>query len=452
MGIETKQMKDNKFKKYKIYDNSELQSFIARLEDKYPVKVELEKYQNLVNFSQNFAEPYHNWFKYREGFAGKLIEELIKKSGAKKGELILDPFCGSGTTVVVAMMGGYDGLGIDINPMSALVTKVKAQSFSQGKIDKIYTTLQRFSESNIEPDMDSFESVKKFFSFHNFKSLLKIRHFIGTIKDNEIKDFFMVAFLAIIEEVSNRRRDGNGLKTVESKIHDVFSCFDSKMKQMLKDVDSAKKPSAVKGFGIDGSAKEISNALSSINYSNEVGAIIFSPPYANSFDYFESYKMELVLGGFVSDIRSLNTIRKRAVRSFIGGEIQPTYEKFIDLVAEEIEKAIPVKENLTGRKDSRTRKVPNMIKGYFYDMSKTLEECSACLNSGKKCYIVVDQSSYLGKIVPTDLFLAYIGEAKGFKVKNIIVCRPSKTSGQQISKYPYLKEMLRESIVELEKV
>ena len=126
--------------------------------------------------------------------------------------------------------------------------------------------------------------------------------------------------------------------------------------------------------------------------------------------------------------------------------------EFIGWMSDEIETAIPEKEARTGRKDARTRKVPKMIKGYFSDMEKVIAQSAEVLPSGKKCCIVVDQSAYLGRIVPTDLFLAAIAEDYGFKVNEIIVCRNAKTSGQQIRLYPYLKDSLRESIVVLERV
>ena len=50
------------------------------------------RYHNLVNFSENAETPFLNWFRYREGFSGKLIKELIKDSGAQKDEIIVDPF------------------------------------------------------------------------------------------------------------------------------------------------------------------------------------------------------------------------------------------------------------------------------------------------------------------------------------------------------------------------
>ena len=84
-------------------------------------------------------------------------------------------------------------------------------------------------------------------------------------------------------------------------------------------------------------------------------------------------------------------------------------------------------------------------------MEKVISESSKVLSKGKKCCIIVDQSAYLGRIVPTDLFLARIAEEYNFGVEEIVVCRNAKTSGQQIQLYPSLKDSLRESMVVLYK-
>lgn len=95
--------------------------------------------------------------------------------------------------------------------------------------------------------------------------------------------------------------------------------------------------------------------------------------------------------------------------------------------------------------------MPNMIRGYFIDMQRVLEQIYKALSKDKHCYIVVDQSAYVGVIVPTDVVLALIAERIGFTVKKISVCRRASTSGQQLKQYPYLKNTLRESIVCLKK-
>lgn len=433
----------------KIYHSNILQQFILSLERKYCIELAADKYHNLVNFSTNATVPYHQWFKYREGFAGELITELISMSGALPGECIVDPFCGSGTTNVVAILNGYNTLGLDVNPMSAFIANAKINHYRCDDINAVKKYLQQLSTFKDCNFKASYEDIRKYFCERNFSGLVRIKTFIDTLPDSNAKDVLRVSFDSIVIDCSDRKRDGNGLKKRISTVSDVGVFFEEKVNLILKDIETVKPSNLASGVGVYNTAYNLHEEYNKEFGQITAGAIIFSPPYANSFDYFESYKLELIFGDYANGMKGLNNLRKKAVRSFIGAASQNNCDTYVDLIAQEIEDAIPFKEMETGKRDSRTRKVPNMIRGYFTDMREVIRQCSLTLTPGKKTYIVVDQSSYCGKIVPTDLLLAYFGEQEGFTVGRIIECRKARTSTQQLNKYPYLKETLRESIVEL---
>ncbi len=92
-----------------------------------------------------------------------------------------------------------------------------------------------------------------------------------------------------------------------------------------------------------------------------------------------------------------------------------------------------------------------MLNGYFADMCEVLKQIHRSLKPGGTCSIVVSNSAYAGIVIPTDLFLAMIGEQIGFKVREIEVERLIITSSQQYKKTEHIKKYLRESIVKLEK-
>ena len=435
---------------YFIYDNKEIEKYFYELEDHFLIENAEQHYHNLVNFSKNIEVPYHKWFKYREGFAAELIKGLLSLANLEKEDVVIDPFCGSGTTNVVAAFEGYDTFGLDVNPMSAFITNAKLTSYSKEdlseakeKCDLAIKNTNRLTSIN--------EDIKKYFPSDNFYDLMSIKSFIDALDNNKAKQILSTAFLSIIIESSNRKRDGNGLKKVNCKVSDVKKVFADQVCEIINDISSNPICSNVKGVGMFGSALDLKELFDAEFYDRNAGAIIFSPPYANSFDYFESYKLELVLGGYSNGITGIKEFRKKAVRSFVGADKALECDYYVDLISKEIMSAIPLKENETGKKDSRTRKVPDMLRGYFSDMKVVIQNCAECLKPGKKLFIVVDQSAYLGKIVPTDLIFAMYGEQLGFKVNRIIECRKARTSTQQLYKYPYLKDALRESILELEK-
>jgi site-specific DNA-methyltransferase (adenine-specific) len=185
-----------------------------------------------------------------------------------------------------------------------------------------------------------------------------------------------------------------------------------------------------------------------VQFEKSLGAVIFSPPYANSFDYYESYKLELLMGDFFS-IESISEERKNLIRSYrqMGKSEKvpelPTLEKLID----EIMKRLPAKEQASGVRDGRSRLLPNMLRGYFQDMKEFLIRASSAMPSGSYMAIIVDQSAYLGVLVPTDLLLAEIATDCGFQFEKLVICRRARTSGQQLNMQPALGEVLRESAV-----
>lgn len=440
-----------------IYKNKELSTFLDNLEKKYDVKRKREEYQYLVNFSKNSDIAFHNWFRYREGFARELIEKILKLNNTTNDTLVIDPFVGSGTTSVVASLLGFNTFSLDINPISSFITNTKLSKYNDSDLTLIKEEIEIFqtiTNDSIKKEIVDNHTLVRYFSHSNLRSLLSIKkHIEDKINDSKIKNFFNCAFLCIIEDVSDRRRDGNGLKTVLSKINNVFAFYIEKCNSMLTDLISVSDFLPEKSVCVHGSAMDLyteyKKKYTAKQLDNKV--IIFSPPYPNSFDYFESYKLELVLGGFASDIKDISKYRKNAVRSFIGREGANNSHQYINNLADEIFDRIPLKEEVTGKKDSRTRKVPAMIQGYFEDMREVLNQCYKLLDTGNEVYIVVDQSAYLGVVIPTDLILAYLAEEQNFLVVDIIDCRSARTSAQQLKKYPYLKGILRESIIILKK-
>lgn len=255
--------------------------------------------------------------------------------------------------------------------------------------------------------------------------------------------------LSIVEDASNRRKDGNGLATHPSPIDDPLEHFVTRARAMLHEatahsvfeppISTTKLVSAI-GF-------DTSDVAATLSLHKNVGAIVFSPPYPNSFDYFESYKLELLFGRLVAETE-FGEQRRNLIRSYRqSGTSAPSDLALVERVISEIIAKLPRKEELTGVRDGRTRLVPNLLRGYFLDMREVLRSCAAVLAPDARIHMVVDQSAYAGVPVPTDLILADIGAELGLLVERIAYCRPARTSAQQLRMQPHLRSLLRETIV-----
>jgi site-specific DNA-methyltransferase (adenine-specific) len=168
---------------------------------------------------------------------------------------------------------------------------------------------------------------------------------------------------------------------------------------------------------------------------------VFSPPYANRFDYFESQKVELWFGGFVSSYEDLNRLRKESLRSHLGADLSRPA------------RTIPVLEELISMMDRSASSwrmgVPSALRGYFDDMHRTLRACRRLVPNGR-CNVVVGNSAFAGVIIPTDALIAQLGLEAGFTTARLLVVRHLTVAPQQRSKLEGLESFMRESVVVLE--
>ena len=103
----------------------------VNLENKYWKITEVtDKFnRQSVSYQLSKKDCLHRWLKYREGFSSQLVKILLDEFGIKEGELVMDPFMGSGTTALVCALDGINSIGYDILPMSKLSIKAKSSVY-----------------------------------------------------------------------------------------------------------------------------------------------------------------------------------------------------------------------------------------------------------------------------------------------------------------------------------
>lgn len=415
--------------------------FLKLLSNKYPV-VENQEFSNLVNFKTNKDIPRHSWFTYKQGYSGKLISKLLIEEKPSKKHYVLDPFAGVGTTNVVAQNLGYKSIGLDINPVATFAAGVKTSVFSVSEVRKIKKMIKDYSYKHNSSFIPNSSLLETSFKKESFRKLMHIKGFFESIKNKKVRSFFKLAYLSIIENVSTRIKDGNGLKIVKNKraIKDVYGYYLDRCKSMLEDIrsnNSGETPILINGSLIsENNFRKIKN--------KKVGIVIFSPPYANCFDYCEVYKLELWMGGFVNRQEDFKEYRRMAVRSHVNSSFDH-HVKYrnvkVNLIAD-----------LISSFNIWNKNIPAMIRGYFDDMTEVFKNLQLLMIKGAKCFIVVANSGYKGVLVPTDLLLSDISSQYGFKTLKIIYARKMRASSQQMNDlHNGYKNLMRESIVVLEK-
>jgi hypothetical protein len=150
------------------------------------------------------------------------------------------------------------------------------------------------------------------------------------------------------------------------------------------------------------------------------------------------------MGDFVKEYVDFKTYRRMALRSHVNSSF--------DHHIRNINRKVEVITDLISCFNIWNKNIPDMIRGYFDDMTELFIRLKDVMVSGSKCYIVVANSGYKGVLVPTDLLFADIAHESGFKVQRIIKARKIRASSQQMEElHNQYNNLMRESIVILEK-
>lgn len=435
---EEKVIKDN-IKFEKLFP--EYIRIINKLQKKYNV-VDGSSFSDLVNFKNNKTIPKHNWYEYKQGYSEYLVKKVIESENPKKDYYILDPFCGVGTTNVVAQSMGYKSIGFDINPVAYLASIVKTHCYTEEEVSIIRELIKNFKPTKYSKLKLTPKVIDSSFVSSSLNKLYQIKYFWENISSSiYIKQFFRLAYLSIIEDCSVRTKDGNGIKLNLNKRHieDVFQYYLLKCKSMLSDIkfsNNSEETIFINGsIIIDEYFNQIKN--------KKVSLCIYSPPYANCFDYCEVYKLEFWLGGFVEKQKDFEKYRSVAMRSHVNSQFDhhiKNYIKEVDIIADIISSFNVWNKN-----------IPDMIRGYFDDTYELLKNIKYLLTDNAKCFIIVANSGYKGILVPTDLLISEIASSLGFKVNNIHYARKIRASSQQMKElHMDYENLMRESIIEIQ--
>jgi len=398
-------------------------------------------FEELVNFKKNKITPKHNWYDYKQGYSELLVKQIIDIEKPSIENFVLDPFCGVGTTNLSVQALGYKSIGFDINPVAILSTEMKTHCFSKLEINSIINIIDNFKLPKTYKEITDSKVVITSFKPETLSILLKIKHFVDNLANIVVQKFFRLAFLSILEDCSLKIKDGNGLKLRKKYTPplDIVNHYLEKCKRMYLDILNINY--STECIHILGSM--INDEYFNIIKNKKIGLCIFSPPYANCFDYCEVYKLEFWLGNFVNNYKDFENYRNNAMRSHVNS-------KFDHYIKNNI-KEVKLISDLLSTFNLWNKNIPSMICGYFDDMYELLKKLKHILVPNAKCYIVVANSGYKGILVPTDLLIADIANTLGYKVNNIFHARNIRSSSQQMQ---FLNEtyenMMRETIIEIQ--
>lgn len=376
--------------------------------------------------------PRHRWYFVKEAFSPGLVEEAMVAAGCDSGDIVLDPFCGSGTSLLAAAGKGAGTVGCEVNPFLAFVTRTKLSLGGHRSLAKHTSAVQQGAERG---EKSPLEGNSTFTASKGAKKWLfnteVVRSFEGgwaktTNAPAPARNLLRLALIGASMDCCNATQDGKCLryrKDWEDENYgreEFLDCLEKRVAQMHEDIENARLPaSTIRVHQGDCRQTLITGTIPKFRLC------VTSPPYLNSFDYSDIYRPEMFLGKFVGDTTALRAVRLRTLRSHVQASwAEPTEDDFGPLYLNSI-------TALRERKDALwNRRIPTMVQAYFEDMKHILRSLKQHAHAKAQLWIVVSTSAYAGVEIPVDLIIADIAGKVGWRLKEIGVIRNLRSSGQ----------------------
>jgi hypothetical protein len=407
-------------------------------------------YKDLVCPKNWRNHPFDRWFKLKEGYSSMMVKSLLEEFNTGPSDWVVDPFLGSGSTLVGARNANVNGLGFEVNPFLAKLASVKlgphdSASDLKANVKRLFERAGQINHQNIK--MPKLTITEKLFR-EQLDTLLSIKAEINSVVNDVTRDFLLIGLGCILERVSYAKKDGNGLKYPKTrKPMPLVESLKEQYRLMIEDVERFRFDEKTypkyciinedsRNIDVDDRLKNYPDLHQDLKENLKVS--IFSPPYCNCFDYTEVYKIELWMLDFIKDYKELKTLRANSLSS----HLNKSYAAPNSATLQELE---TVADSIPWERTWGKQKMKNMVLHYFEDMQKVFLKLDELLNDEGILVCIVGNSAYGNVPIATDVFLARMLQDMGYPDVEIRIARRLSTSSQQ-QKYlrgnPYLRESL----------
>ena len=341
--------------------------------------------------------------------ARTLIEEYKPKG---RLDLILDPYMGSGTTLVEASLAGINSIVTDLNPLARLMGKVKTTLYNNESILKqfreIQTELIFYTKDKVKER--NFDRISNYSFWYNEDTLLKLSYLSQLIKNVKDKDFFNVVLSEIVREVSfTRNGEFKRYRMNEASIAkfnpDTFTLFE---KKALRNIEGLKAYTSEAKHDVNASIYDFNTMHgipTDIIKDGDIDMVVTSPPYGDS-------RTTVAYGQF-----------SRWANEWFNFDNAKNLDKLLmggKKATEEIFKTASIRDVLD-EIDSLEHKRYLEVVSFLNDYYQSIENVAKSVRSGGTvCYVVGDRR-VKGVQIPLDYFTAEMFEKFGFKHKITIV-------------------------------
>lgn len=401
---------------------------------------------SLFEYNQSISElnkfgVIHKWYDYLEDFPYQLIEEKIIEYNLQPNSLIVEPFAGSGTTLISANLFHCNAIGFDANPLMTFISEVKTTWDIDLTLLKyiVINIFYQFIENiknydNLDLDNGFLDRMpKKELNQWLSPSLQKeanlLKNLIDKVDNIKIKNLLLVAMSKSCFDASYVSLcPGTTFYPFREK-EEFWDIFTKKIIQIFNDLQAIQKHD---NYGKSQLINDTCLNASQYIAKESIDFIITSPPYPNDLEYTRQTRLELYLLDFVKEMNDVQQIKRKMVKGstkliFKESNSENFIKKFkdIQIVSDKIYEQTKLK--------NWGFDYPRMVREYFGDMYLCMKEFYNLLKPNANFLLVVGDQTIKGVYIPVCDILIEMAQEIGYKNCRKELFRMRRSTGHEIA-------------------
>ena len=378
----------------------------------------------------------HGIHEYKGKFNPQIVRAIMNICCVDNDSLILDPFCGSGTSLLEAQLQGCEAYGIDINPMAVFIARTKTdiifhqEEISAFDIDNFAADVMNHVGSAVLAENARSEYLKKWFREDVYNYIESWRAKACEINDETIRNLLLLSMSNVLRDYSEQEPSDLRVRRRNSPYPDE-PIADAAKNSFLKCQSRISQFHAQWQATIYKHAHVISQSSSAevLEDAPLFDLAVTSPPYATALPYIDTQRLSIVWLGLDSpkSIKSLEcsltgsreTVSKREQQKWLFAMNGNTR----GLCGAVTTFCQTLQRQLTSKDGFRKQNTPFLLYKYFADMSQMFDNVHRMLRIGAYyCLVVGYNKTSIGEsqIIDTPALLAEEARMRGFKLEEII--------------------------------